>query len=178
MTLVGNLTSEPFGRETGRAISDQDGTAWTLSLCPCRWSPCFVRPPFAVHSLRGSRAPLGSKKASQGGGICCYPHTCTGLRCNALVQLLRVTQRSLSVTLTGVFPPPAINAAGALSLRTVRLLKPLRTISTNKAMRTLVTALVNCIPMLFNVLALWMLVFVLFGIVGMQLWMGQVSVLL
>ena len=35
------------------------------------------------------------------------------------------------------------------------------------------TALVNCVPMLFNVLALWMLVFVLFGIVGMQLWMGQ-----
>jgi hypothetical protein len=70
-------------------------------------------------------------------------------------------------------PTAAISAAGALSLRTVRLLKPLRTISTNQAMRTLVTALVNCVPMLINVLALWMLVFVLFGIVGMQLWMGQ-----
>lgn len=72
-----------------------------------------------------------------------------------------------------MLPTAAISAAGALSLRTVRLLKPLRTISTNQAMRTLVTALVNCVPMLFNVLALWMLVFVLFGIVGMQLWMGQ-----
>lgn len=81
----------------------------------------------------------------------------------------------LKLPLPKPFLPLSLSAAqssSTLSLRTVRLLKPLRTISTNRSMRTLVTALVNCIPMLCNVFLLWMLVFVVFGILGMQLWMG------
>eukprot|EP00854_Cymbomonas_tetramitiformis_P033773 gene33773-43505_t len=60
-----------------------------------------------------------------------------------------------------------------LWLRTLRLIKPLRTVSKNQNMRMLITALIGSIPMLISVTMLWCMVFVLFGIVAMQLWLGE-----
>ena len=58
------------------------------------------------------------------------------------------------------------------ALRTFRLLRPLRTISGNPGLRVLAQALVESIPLLVDVLALWLFVFVVFGIIGMNLWGG------
>ena len=55
---------------------------------------------------------------------------------------------------------------GLLALRTIRLLKPLRTISNNKNMRVLVETLLASIPNLIDVFALWTFVFFVFAIIG------------
>eukprot|EP00232_Nephroselmis_pyriformis_P015499 CAMPEP_0182897770 /NCGR_PEP_ID=MMETSP0034_2-20130328/27086_1 /TAXON_ID=156128 /ORGANISM="Nephroselmis pyriformis, Strain CCMP717" /LENGTH=547 /DNA_ID=CAMNT_0025031707 /DNA_START=297 /DNA_END=1936 /DNA_ORIENTATION=+ len=60
-----------------------------------------------------------------------------------------------------------------LALRTMRLLRPLRTISNNKGMRVLVSVLIGSLPQLMDVFSLWMFVFVVLSIIGMQLWMGR-----
>jgi len=61
---------------------------------------------------------------------------------------------------------------GTSVLRTVRLLRPLRTISSNPGLRISCTALIESLPSLVDVFSLWTFCFVIFGIVGMQFWQG------
>jgi hypothetical protein len=58
------------------------------------------------------------------------------------------------------------------SLRALRGLRALRLISSLKDLRFIVSLLVQCIPMLLNVIALLLFVFLIFGIVGVQLFQG------
>ncbi|XP_051273924.1 voltage-dependent T-type calcium channel subunit alpha-1G isoform X6 [Dicentrarchus labrax] len=58
------------------------------------------------------------------------------------------------------------------AVRTVRVLRPLRAINRVPSMRILVTLLLDTLPMLGNVLLLCFFVFFIFGIVGVQLWVG------
>ncbi|KAM9336088.1 voltage-dependent T-type calcium channel subunit alpha-1G [Symphorus nematophorus] len=59
------------------------------------------------------------------------------------------------------------------AVRTVRVLRPLRAINRVPSMRILVTLLLDTLPMLGNVLLLCFFVFFIFGIVGVQLWVGR-----
>ncbi len=67
---------------------------------------------------------------------------------------------------------PFLNGTGITTLRTIRVLRPLRVINKAPNLRILVTLIIDTLPMLGNVCALALLVFVVFGIVGVQLWMG------
>jgi hypothetical protein len=58
------------------------------------------------------------------------------------------------------------------SLRVFRGLRALRLISSLKDLRFIVSLLVQCVPMLLNVMTLLLFVFLLFGIVGVQLFQG------
>ncbi|CAF3877318.1 unnamed protein product [Rotaria magnacalcarata] len=58
------------------------------------------------------------------------------------------------------------------AIRTVRVLRPLRTINRVPSMRIIVTLLLDTLPMLGNVLLLCFFVFFIFGVVGVQLWKG------
>ncbi len=62
--------------------------------------------------------------------------------------------------------------SGITAIRTIRVLRPLRAINKAPSMRILVTLIIDTIPMLGNVCALAFLVFIVFGIVGVQLWKG------
>ncbi|CAF96236.1 unnamed protein product, partial [Tetraodon nigroviridis] len=59
------------------------------------------------------------------------------------------------------------------AVRTVRVLRPLRANNRVPSMRILVTLLLDTLPMLGNVLLLCFFVFFIFGIVGVQLWVGR-----
>jgi hypothetical protein len=59
------------------------------------------------------------------------------------------------------------------SLRTVKVLRPLRSISRLPGMRKLVGALLNALPGLFTCVMLLMGCFTIFGILGVQLWQGK-----
>jgi hypothetical protein len=59
------------------------------------------------------------------------------------------------------------------SLRTIRVLRPLRTLSSLPGMRKLISALIEALPGLFNVLILLLFVFIILGIMGLQLWEGK-----
>ena len=63
--------------------------------------------------------------------------------------------------------------ANLLMLRTVRLLKPLRSLSGNVEMQGLVASLSAAMPQLLNVFGLWLFVLVVLSILGMQLWAGK-----
>ena len=54
-------------------------------------------------------------------------------------------------------------------MRTVRVLRPLRTITGVSGMRALVKALLQSLPLLFDVLVLVSFLFFIFGIIGVQL---------
>uniref|UniRef100_H2YFL7 Ion transport domain-containing protein n=1 Tax=Ciona savignyi TaxID=51511 RepID=H2YFL7_CIOSA len=58
------------------------------------------------------------------------------------------------------------------SVRTVRVLRPLRAINRVPNMRILVMLLLDTLPMLGNVLMLCSFVFFIFGVVAVQLWEG------
>ena len=58
------------------------------------------------------------------------------------------------------------------AIRSIRVLRPLRTISALPGMRVLVSAMLNALPMMGNVLLCMVFMFVAFGILGMQLFMG------
>ena len=58
-------------------------------------------------------------------------------------------------------------------VRVVRLLRPLRTLHSIHGLRDLVNGLLKSIPPLLNVLLLFVFCFVLFGIVGIQLFAGN-----
>mmetsp|Transcript_12151 Transcript_12151/g.42104 ORF Transcript_12151/g.42104 Transcript_12151/m.42104 type:complete len:1551 (-) Transcript_12151:19-4671(-) len=59
-----------------------------------------------------------------------------------------------------------------MALRTIRLLRPLRTISSSPNMQIVVRCVLESIPMMLNVFALWAFLFLVFCILGMQLWEG------
>ena len=58
------------------------------------------------------------------------------------------------------------------SLRTFRVLRPLRTLSTIPGMKTIIKSIMASCKQLANVLMLWVFVFMLFGIIGLQLFSG------
>ena len=60
----------------------------------------------------------------------------------------------------------------AKSLRTFRVLRPLRTISGIEGLRILVSALIGSLPMLGNTIIILLFFFIIFAIGGLQLWMG------
>ncbi len=59
------------------------------------------------------------------------------------------------------------------SLRTIRVLRPLRAISRIPELKVVVNALFKSLPGLGNVIILAALVWLIFGILGMQLFMGK-----
>lgn len=65
---------------------------------------------------------------------------------------------------------PGIDNVSAL--RTFRVLRPLRTLTRFDGMRIIVQAMLASIPALFNVFLLCAFIFVVFGIIGVQLWSG------
>ena len=58
------------------------------------------------------------------------------------------------------------------ALRTFRILRPLKTMTTIPGMKVIVKSILAAMPALFNVLLLTMFVFFVFGIFGIQLWTG------
>jgi hypothetical protein len=55
------------------------------------------------------------------------------------------------------------------SLRTLRVLRPLRAITKFPKLRFLIVLLLQCVPMLTNVMGLCVFIFFVFGILGVQL---------
>ena len=76
-------------------------------------------------------------------------------------------------TLTSYTPYLPGNATDVSSLRAFRALRPLRTISAYPGIRLLVSTLISAIPLLLDVVLLLAWVFFVFGIIGMQLFMGR-----
>ncbi|XP_029382811.1 voltage-dependent T-type calcium channel subunit alpha-1H-like [Echeneis naucrates] len=60
-----------------------------------------------------------------------------------------------------------------IKLNVGTVLKLMRLLSRVSSMRDLTTILVNILPMLLNVLILYILILLIFGIMGVQLWAGQ-----
>jgi hypothetical protein len=60
--------------------------------------------------------------------------------------------------------------------RALRALRPLRVVSKNEGIKTVVNALLESIPALINVLLIVMLFLLVFGILGIQLFKGQMGV--
>eukprot|EP00940_MAST-03C_sp_MAST-3C-sp2_P003643 g3643.t1 len=58
------------------------------------------------------------------------------------------------------------------ALRTIRVMRPLRSLSVMPSMRNLINTLIGSIPALANVLMLLGFVFLIFGILAIQLWAG------
>jgi hypothetical protein len=56
--------------------------------------------------------------------------------------------------------------------RALRALRPLRMISKDEGMKTIVNSLLKAIPSLFNVALINILFFVVFGILGVQIFKG------
>ena len=77
----------------------------------------------------------------------------------------------LVVVLGWVALLPGTSNMGAI--RTLRLLRPLRTISNNPGLKVVANTLVTAIPAFADVVVLWVLVIIVFGIIGMQLFMGK-----
>ena len=76
-------------------------------------------------------------------------------------------------TLTSYSPYLPGNAIDVSSLRAFRALRPLRTISAYPGIRLLVSTLIAAIPLLLDVVLLLAWVFFVFGIMGLQLFMGR-----
>ena len=70
------------------------------------------------------------------------------------------------LTLTGA------TSGGMSALRSVRVLRPLRTITRVRGMKVLVSSIISAIPSLANVFLLCVFFFAIFGIVGLQLFGG------
>ena len=73
------------------------------------------------------------------------------------------------VSLVSLAPGAGSNAS---ALRVVRVLRPLRTLSVLPGMRTLIGTVIRAIPMIGNVILLCVFFFTVFGILGLQLFMG------
>ena len=58
------------------------------------------------------------------------------------------------------------------ALRTFRVLRPLRTISSVEGLRVLMNALVTSLPLLFDTFVVMLFFFIVFAIAGLQLWHG------
>lgn len=61
------------------------------------------------------------------------------------------------------------------ALRTFRVLRPLRTLTSIESMRVIVKSMLASIPALFSVVLLCAFIFLVFGIVGVQLWPGALQ---
>jgi hypothetical protein len=59
--------------------------------------------------------------------------------------------------------------------RALRALRPLRMVSKNEGMRVVVNSLLTSIPNLLNVMLISLLFFLVFGILGVQLFKGSLS---
>lgn len=67
------------------------------------------------------------------------------------------------------FLPGAINIS---ALRTIRILRPLRSINAVEGMRIMVSSLIDALPDLGNVVIFLFFIIALFGILGLQLFLG------
>merc|ERR1712054_683058 len=67
---------------------------------------------------------------------------------------------------------PGIEGGSVKSLRTFRVLRPLRAINKFPRMRVLVKLLMDTVPMLASVGMLCFLIFFVFGIIAVQFWSG------
>ncbi|DAZ94512.1 TPA: hypothetical protein N0F65_011865 [Lagenidium giganteum] len=67
------------------------------------------------------------------------------------------------------------NMPNVSAIRTIRVLRPLRSLSVIPGMRRLITALLKALPALGNVVILQFFVFVIFGILGIQLFVGAMN---
>ena len=78
------------------------------------------------------------------------------------------------IVITGLvsFSPSASNLTG---FRTMRALKPLKTINGVPGMRMLVSTLLDSIPLLIDVLVLLLWLFCVFGILGIQQFLGRLN---
>lgn len=73
------------------------------------------------------------------------------------------------------FIPEDPNSAGSSnlsSLRSLRVMRPLRAVTKFPELRFLIVLLLQCVPMLSNVLGLCSFIFLVFGILGVQLFQG------
>jgi hypothetical protein len=87
--------------------------------------------------------------------------------CNSNPNALRPSLVFLRRLLANV--PGMVNIS---ALRTIRVLRPLRSLVILPGMKLLVTSLLRSIPALLSVMVLMMFVFAIFGILGIQLWVG------
>jgi len=76
------------------------------------------------------------------------------------------------VVVAGVVEVVFPDAPNVSILRTFRVLRPLRSLSSLPGLRLLIVSLLASIPDLANVVLLLMFTLLIFGILGMQLWMG------
>ena len=58
------------------------------------------------------------------------------------------------------------------ALRTIRILRPLRTINYLKGMRILVRSIINSLPNLCDILVFFAFLLLVFGLIGLQLFQG------
>ena len=63
---------------------------------------------------------------------------------------------------------PMPQGANVSAVRSLRVLRPLRTLSLLPAMRHLINTMLSALPMLGNVMLLSIFLFVVFGILGVQ----------
>ena len=71
-----------------------------------------------------------------------------------------------------------LNISGGVdlkALRTFRVLRPLRTISSVEGLKILMSALVTSLPLLFDTIVILMFFFIIFAIAGLQLWHGNLT---
>ena len=82
-------------------------------------------------------------------------------------------QLDLVVVIMGwlLFLFPSLNNFSAM--RTVRVLRPLRTINRVPGMQKLVRSMLGALPQMVNVTAVAAFIFMIFGILGMQLFKGR-----
>lgn len=74
----------------------------------------------------------------------------------------------VAASLVALFP----GVTNVSSIRTMRVLRPLRTVTVLPGIRVLVSAMLESLPMMANVVLCLLFLFILFGILGMSLFMG------
>lgn len=83
-----------------------------------------------------------------------------------------VTFSILNWVLDGV---SGISVSFLRGFRALRALRPLRMVSKNEGMKVVVNSLLTSIPNLLNVILISLLFFLVFGILGVQLFKGQLG---
>ena len=79
-------------------------------------------------------------------------------------------------TIAFEFMPGVVGDVGFMrGFRALRALRPLKFVSKNEGIKTVVNALLESIPSLLNVLLIVLLFLLVFGILGMQLFMGRLG---
>lgn len=94
---------------------------------------------------------------------------------NELVNHSNALDRAPQVTWLGVFSDALglSNIAALRALRTLRALRPLRAISKWQSMRLVINSLFNALPAIFNVFVITALIWLIFAIMGVQLFRGR-----